>query len=63
MLQMDSVLGFSERLIVIRIIQLSSSPSTLVQGCRPLLKHDAALCRLSKKSISGIRRFVIYLPV
>ncbi|MQB40439.1 hypothetical protein DXT94_00760 [Rhizobium sp. ICMP 5592] len=63
MLQMDSVLGFSGRLIVIRIIQLSSSLSTMVQDRQFLLKHDAALCRLSKKSISDICCLAIYMPV
>jgi hypothetical protein len=62
-LQLDRPLSFSGRLIAIRIIPLFSSLLTLAQGCQSLLKHDAALCRLSKKSISGIRRFAIYLPV
>jgi hypothetical protein len=53
------------RLIALHIIPPFSSllTLTLALGCQSLLKHDAALCRLSRKSISGIHRFAIYLPV
>jgi hypothetical protein len=62
-LQVDRTRVSRGRLIAIPHIQLFSSQSMLARGCQSLLKHDAALCRLSKKSISGIRGFAIYLPV